>query len=94
MEDIDLAKQILKQYHQEHLWNFWEELTEEEKHSLVSQILSIDFVQILQLYNHSKIDEVISPHDLSALPYTDKEELSSSEINSFEKIGVTRCVCI
>ena len=87
MEDIDLAKQILKQYHQEHLWNFWEELTEEEKHSLVSQILSIDFAQILQLYNHSKIDEIISPHDLSALPYTDKEELSSSEINSFEKIG-------
>ncbi len=35
MEDIDLAKQILKQYHQEHLLAFFEELTPEEKKSLI-----------------------------------------------------------
>ena len=41
MEDIDLAKQILKQYHQEHLWNFWEELTEEEKQETAGELKKI-----------------------------------------------------
>lgn len=89
MEDINLAKQILKQYHQEHLWHFWEELTNEEKQLLVSQILSIDFTQILQLYHQSMTNEEILPDALSPLPYVDKAELSPSEIAFFEKIGNT-----
>ena len=38
--------QILKKYNQEHLLNFYDELTEPEKETLLSQIHNIDFDKI------------------------------------------------
>ena len=35
------AKEILKKYNQEHLLNFYDELTEDEKKILISQIIKI-----------------------------------------------------
>ena len=54
MEDkLNKAKEILKKYNQEHLLQFYDELSEEQKNILINQILNMNFEQILNLYNNS-----------------------------------------
>lgn len=87
IQNFENAKMILEKYHQEHLLNFYNELNNEEKDFLINQICNIDFEQILNLYEASKLDEVI-PHNLiEPLPYVVKEDLSQDEFMSFKQIG-------
>ena len=53
-DDFLKAKDILKKYNQEHVLNFYDKLSEENKKKLVNQILSIDFEQINKLYENTK----------------------------------------
>ena len=48
-ENLLKVKEILKKYNQEHLLEFYNELNNEEKETLVNQILTIDFDQIIIL---------------------------------------------
>ena len=48
------AKAILKKYNQEHLLLFYKELTKEQRDILIDQILTMDFSEIIGLYEHSK----------------------------------------
>lgn len=85
--NYEKAKMLLKKYHQEHLLNFYDELNNEEKAFLVNQICSINFQQIFDLYEASKIDEII-PHNLiEPLLYKVKTQLSKDEIAYYEEIG-------
>lgn len=44
MEDkLEIAKEILKKYNQEHLLHFYDELSKDEKNRLLDQILTINF---------------------------------------------------
>lgn len=55
MEDkLKIVREILKKYNQEHLIQFYSELTESQKSDLLNQILEIDFEEILYLYEKSK----------------------------------------
>jgi len=47
------VKKILKKYEQEHLLCLYDELTEKERNILINQILSLDFDEILTLYQNS-----------------------------------------
>ena len=42
-DKLTKAKEILEEYHQEHLLYFYDELTENEKEVLLNQILKINF---------------------------------------------------
>ena len=68
--------QILKKYNQVHLLDFYDELTKDEQKALISQINSIDFEKINELYINSYLDDSISSERISALPYITKQNLS------------------
>lgn len=89
MDNFLKAKEILKEYNQEHLLNFYDELDDDEKKFLVNQILRIDFKQIFDLYEASKTDEVIPCNLIEPLPYFDKSKLSYDEQNSYIALGET-----
>ena len=46
--------EILKKYNQEHIIKFLEKADEEKKLELIKQIKSINFEQIIELYNNTK----------------------------------------
>lgn len=81
------AKEILKKYNQEHLLNFYDELTEDEKKILISQINSTDFNKVNNYYNESVTATNISSDRISPIPYIAKDKLSSKEISNYTKIG-------
>ncbi len=87
MDNFLRAKEILKEYKQEHLLNFYDELNDNEKEFLINQILRIDFKQIFDLYEASKTDEVIPCNLIEPLPYFDKSELTDDDINYYTCIG-------
>lgn len=81
------AKEILKNYHQEHLIAFLDELPDSKKNSLINQILNIDFKKIHDLYIDSQkgsdsFNDVITP-----LPYFIKNNFTDNEIEYYENIG-------
>lgn len=79
--------QILKKYNQEHLLNFYDELTEPEKETLLSQIHNIDFDKINKLYISSTKDDSIPYDRISPIPFVSKSKLSKKEIDHYSKIG-------
>ena len=81
------SKEILKKYNQEHLLNFYDELTEDEKKILISQINSTDFNKVNNYYNESVTATNISSDRISPIPYIAKDKLSSEEISNYTKIG-------
>ncbi|MBE5946961.1 MAG: UDPGP type 1 family protein [Lachnospiraceae bacterium] len=76
-------RSILTKYNQEHLLNFYEELSEQDKNKLLSQIDSIDwsFTDYLSNGNRKK-ESIITPIDAVSL---DKIELSRDK---YYQIGV------
>ena len=87
INNYEKAKDVLKKYNQEHLLNFYDELNDEEKNLLVTQILNINFEQILNLYASSKIPKVIPQDLITPLPYVIKKSLSSKESVYYVQIG-------
>lgn len=81
------AENILKEYKQEHLLHFYNELDEKEKKSLLEDILKIDFKQMKTLYeniNNDKKDENI---EIEKMDYINKQTLSQEEKEYYDKIG-------
>lgn len=87
MDSLKKAEKILKKYHQEHLLNFYDELDDAEKEKLLNQICSINFDEIFNLYEASKVDEQIPENLIKPIPYIDKKQLSKSKILDYMKIG-------
>lgn len=88
MEDkLNEAKQILKEYNQEHLLQFYDEISEEEKNILINQILNMNFEQILNLYNNSIHPKVQPKIDISPLQHIEKDLLSNEEMNYYISLG-------
>ena len=87
MNKLQKAKEILKEYNQEHLLMFYDELNNEERELLLNQICDIDFKQVFDLYEASKTDEQISCSEIEPLPYIDKNELNKVDIINYSDIG-------
>lgn len=80
MEDkLKIVKEILSKYGQEHLIQFYAELTENQKSDLLNQILKINFEEILDLYEKSKLEVLNSTENIEPLSYSIKEDLSASQ---------------
>ena len=89
MEDrLNEVKKILNKYNQEHLIQFYPELTDEQKTSLLNQILKIDFEEILNLYESSKLEVLNSTENIEPLDYSIKADLTKAEYKQFSSLGV------
>lgn len=89
MDDkLSIVKDILKKYNQQHLIQFFNELTELQKNDLLNQILKINFDEILSLYELSKQEIYNSTEEIEPLPYTVKSSLSDSKLKQLSSIGV------
>lgn len=86
-EDYNKCKKILKTYGQEHLMDFYEELNTSEKKSLLHQILSIDFSEILNLYQNSMKDEPFDINSITNQPYIDKSTISNKMATHYKSKG-------
>lgn len=86
-DKLNIAKEILKKYNQEHLLYFYDELSEEEKNILINQILTINFEKILTIYKKS-LDFHYDPNvKIAPIHHIEKNKLSIDEINYYSKIG-------
>lgn len=81
------AKEILSKYGQEHLLNFYDELSQEEQKLLIGQILRIDFNEILTLYHNSMVEEENVLSRVTPLSHYEKEFLSTSESSVYTTVG-------
>lgn len=81
------AQEILEKYHQEHLLQFYDELTDEKRSILLKQILSICFDDVFHLYEKSKFDVLDSTEEIEPLPYICRDLLSREELSFYFSIG-------
>ena len=86
---LNQAKEILKEYNQEHLLYFYDELSSEQKDILLNQILNTRFSQILTLYKNSFTNNTFDMSEVTPLPHFEKDLLSSDEIIKYTSIGET-----
>lgn len=86
-DNLNTTKHVLKKFNQEHLLDFFDELTFEQQQQLLSEIHCIDFENINNLYLQSYMDDSISFDRISPLPYISKSNLSREEILHFSQVG-------
>lgn len=87
IDKLNLAEKILKKYNQEHLLNFYNDLSENEKNILIKQILDINFEKIMNLYLASKNNNDLSSTEISPLPHIEKDKLTYNELTYYTQIG-------
>lgn len=73
----------LKQYNQEHLLQFENELTDEEKRGLYQQILETDFSYLSKM-NEKIIKDNMEIEPIPSLKYTE----ISNQISQLESVGI------
>lgn len=74
---------VLEKYNQTHLLKFYEELNNNEKEDLISQINNIDFEYILSLYSNKDNFE-LENKDISNIVAVDKESINKEQ---YKQIG-------
>jgi len=87
MIDKQKAEELLRKYNQEHILNFFEELSDKEKQELLNQIENIDFEQINELYNLTKQKRTYEEQKIEPMEYLDKSKLEKEEIEKYKKLG-------
>lgn len=87
MRDLEKAKDILKEYHQEHIIKVLDKLDEIKQNELVQQILNIDFHQVMELYDNTKKEIEFRENKIEPIKYLDKSKLSNEQRKHFETLG-------
>lgn len=86
MSNYEKVLANLKKYNQEQLLTFYNELEENEKEKLLSQIEKIDLEQVKNLYAHRE-DTPDTNKKIENIPVIKKEKLSDIQKKEYEKIG-------
>ena len=86
-EKLEVVKDILKKYKQEHLLHFYDELNQSEQEKLLNQILEIDFKIMKELYENTKKPIKVSNDKIEPIEYIDKEKLTQEEKDKYQQIG-------
>lgn len=81
------AQQILSHYNQEHLLQFYDEISDSQKELLLDQIFRIDFEQILNLYDISMEDDSVPYNKISPLNHFEKNMYTREELSYYTEIG-------
>lgn len=84
---LNLAKNILKKYNQEHLLNFYNEITEEQKLQLINQILNINFDEIINLYTNSINCTSHCTEKITPLLHFEKDKLNNITLSNYTHLG-------
>ena len=81
---LDNLKERLRQYNQEHLLRYYNELSDEDKKNLIEQISSIDLevLKIIDEEKEEKVKGIIEPIDALKIP-----EINEN-IEKYHKIGI------
>ena len=87
MDKTQNAIDLLKEYKQDHIINLYNKLDGIKKQELVDQINSIDFHQIMELYDNTKKKIEIKENKIEAIEYLDKEKLTEEQRKEFETLG-------
>lgn len=87
MNEIEKAKDILKQYNQEHVVKLFDKINEEKQAELAKQVLNIDFHKITELYENTKKEIELKDKTITPIGYVDKEKLSKEEEERLSKLG-------
>ncbi len=86
-EKFKKINEFLFRYNQNHLLNFYDELSPVNQEKLLKQIENIDFENIFHLYDNSMKDEEISLDDISPLIHYEKNRFSTEDIKYYTEIG-------
>lgn len=87
MDKRQEAINLLKEYNQEHIINYLEQLDEKKENELIEQIQNIDLHQIMELYNNTKKDIEFKECKIEALKYLDKSKLTQEQKKCFDELG-------
>ena len=87
IDKLSKVKDILLKYNQEHLLYFYNELSDDQKETLLNQLLNIDFEEILNLYKNSMKKDKLDLSTLSPLPHYEKELFSEEELSDYINLG-------
>lgn len=82
------AKEILKEYKQEHLLKSYEKLNEENKKKLLKQISEINFEEINNLYKKAITPPVKENKKIEPIEYIEKNKINEEEKQRYEKHGI------
>lgn len=83
-EKLEKAKKILKQYNQEHLIKYFDNLSKEKQEILLDQILNINFEQMNELYNNIGINIENTDAKIEPISFVEKNKV---EEEKYFKIG-------
>ena len=87
MDQLQDVIEILKEYNQEHIIKLLEKLEGKQKEELIKQIQTIDFHQIMELYNNTQKEVEFKESKIEPLKYLDKEKLTLEQKEEFDSIG-------
>ena len=85
---LEQAKEIVKKYNQEQLFVYYDKLSEENKQKLLDQITTINFDQILTLYENTKQPVNLKDCKVEPISYIDKEKVKQEEKDHYIQLGV------
>ncbi len=77
-----------KQFGQEHLFRYYEELSQEEQEALVESVANIDFEQMQELYQLAKRGEVSGTGTITPISVTEKTGVSQEVLKAWEDYGM------
>lgn len=81
--------EILKKYNQEHCLDFYDELNDEQKEKLLSQLRRIDFEKVNCLYNNLKTISIPTDEVVEPLDYFVKKDIGIKERRILENQGTS-----
>lgn len=87
MEKKQETIKILKEYNQEHIIKILEKLDEKKQSELIKQVQTIDFHQIMELYNNTKKEIEFKESKIEPIKYLDKAKLTEEQSNTFNNLG-------
>ena len=87
MDKKQEAIDILKEYKQDHIIRLLDKLDEEKQNELIKQIQTIDFHQIMELYNNTKKEIEFKESKIEPLKYLDKAKLTENQRKKFDELG-------
>ncbi len=80
------VKELLEKYNQEHVLNFYNELSETEKENLLNQILDIDFELMNKLYKEKDIIKT-KQGKIEPIGYIDEDKIINEEKEKYQNMG-------
>lgn len=86
-QELAQAKEILKENKQASILKFLEKLDDSKKEKLVKQILNLNFKQLSELYEETKIKPEILEKKIEHIEYVDEYKLSEEKRNEYTNIG-------